>query len=61
LFTSVEVAYGACGHDNGDVWFDGDDIEGFNNRLGDRVPDVSADIRALMESMGGAVEIDEYR
>ncbi len=31
------------------------------NCLGDRVPDVPADILALMESLGGAVEIDEYR
>lgn len=31
------------------------------NDSGDRVPDVPADIRAMMEAMGGTVEIDEYR
>lgn len=31
------------------------------NESGDRVPDVPDDIRAMMESMGGTVEIDEYR
>jgi hypothetical protein len=31
------------------------------NESGDRVPDVPADIRAMMEAMGGTVEIDEYR
>ncbi|WP_312892430.1 MULTISPECIES: DUF4279 domain-containing protein [Paraburkholderia] len=31
------------------------------NDTGDRVPDVSDDIRAMMEAMGGTVEIDEYR
>lgn len=31
------------------------------NESGDRVPDVPDDIRAMMEAMGGTVEIDEYR
>ncbi len=31
------------------------------NETGDRVPDVPDDIRAVMEAMGGAIEIDEYR
>ncbi|MBB2979201.1 MULTISPECIES: DUF4279 domain-containing protein [Paraburkholderia] len=31
------------------------------NERGDRVPDVPDDIRALLEAMGGTVEIDEYR
>jgi hypothetical protein len=31
------------------------------NEAGDRVPDVPDDIRAMMEAMGGTVEIDEYR
>ncbi len=31
------------------------------NETGDRVPDVSEDIRAMMEAMGGTIEIDEYR
>jgi hypothetical protein len=31
------------------------------NESGDRVPDVPTDIRAMMEAMGGTVEIDEYR
>lgn len=31
------------------------------NEAGDRVPDVPDDIRAMMETMGGTVEIDEYR
>jgi len=30
------------------------------NESGDRVPDVPDDIRAMMEAMGGTVEIDEY-
>lgn len=33
----------------------------WDNETGDRVPDVPDDIRALMESLGGTVEIDEYR
>ncbi|WP_321956095.1 DUF4279 domain-containing protein [Paraburkholderia bannensis] len=33
----------------------------WSNERGDRVPDVPDDIRAMMESMGGTVEIDEYR
>ncbi|SMG05913.1 DUF4279 domain-containing protein [Paraburkholderia susongensis] len=33
----------------------------WDNEAGDRVPDVPADIRAMAESMGGTVEIDEYR
>ncbi|WP_027818977.1 DUF4279 domain-containing protein [Paraburkholderia bannensis] len=31
------------------------------NESGNRVPDVPDDIRAMMASMGGTVEIDEYR
>jgi len=31
------------------------------NEAGDRVPDVPDDIRAMMEAMGGTIEIDEYR
>jgi hypothetical protein len=31
------------------------------NESGDRVPDVPDDIQAMMEAMGGTVEIDEYR
>ncbi len=31
------------------------------NESGDRVPDVPDDIRAMMEAMGGTVEVDEYR
>ncbi|EDZ98882.1 conserved hypothetical protein [Burkholderia sp. H160] len=31
------------------------------NESGDRAPDVPDDIRAMMEAMGGTVEIDEYR
>ncbi len=31
------------------------------NYTGDRVPDVPNDVRALMESLGGVVDIDEYR
>jgi hypothetical protein len=31
------------------------------NETGDRVPDVPDDIRAMMESMGGTIDIDEYR
>jgi hypothetical protein len=33
-------------------WFD---------ETGDRVPDVPDDIRAMMDSLGGVIEIDEYR
>ncbi|ONX61035.1 hypothetical protein A8F17_27590 [Burkholderia cenocepacia] len=33
----------------------------WDNESGERVPDVPDDIRALMESIGGVVEIDEYR
>ncbi|WP_134165783.1 hypothetical protein [Paraburkholderia caballeronis] len=33
----------------------------WDNETGDRVPDVPADIRAMMDSLGGTVEIDEYR
>ncbi len=33
----------------------------WDNENGDRVPDVPADIRAMMDAMGGTVEIDEYR
>lgn len=31
------------------------------NESGDRVPDVPDDIRAMMEAIGGTIEIDEYR
>jgi Domain of unknown function (DUF4279) len=31
------------------------------NDTGDRVPDIPDDIRAMIEAMGGTVEIDEYR
>jgi len=31
------------------------------NYTGDRVPDVPDDFRAMMESMGGIIDIDEYR
>jgi hypothetical protein len=31
------------------------------NYTGDRVPDVPDDIRTMMESMGGIIDIDEYR
>ena len=31
------------------------------NESGDRVPDVPEPIRAMMEAMGGTIEIDEYR
>jgi hypothetical protein len=31
------------------------------NEAGDRVPDIAHDIREMMESLGGAIEIDEYR
>jgi len=31
------------------------------NYMGDRVPDVPDDIRAMIESLGGVIEIDEYR
>ncbi|WP_337925173.1 DUF4279 domain-containing protein [Burkholderia thailandensis] len=33
----------------------------WDNETGDRVPEVPDDIREMMESLGGAVEIDEYR
>lgn len=33
----------------------------WDNEAGDRVPDVPSDIRAMMESLGGSIEIDEYR
>jgi hypothetical protein len=33
----------------------------WDNETGDRVPDVPDDIRAMMEAMGGTIEIDEYR
>ncbi|WP_429319599.1 DUF4279 domain-containing protein [Paraburkholderia sp. GAS448] len=33
----------------------------WDNETGDRVPDVPDDIRQMMESLGGVVEIDEYR
>ena len=31
------------------------------NYTGDRVPDVPDDIRTMMESLGGIIDIDEYR
>ena len=33
----------------------------WDNSSGDRVPDVPDDIRAMMEALGGTIEIDEYR
>ncbi|KXV10071.1 hypothetical protein CR51_09155 [Caballeronia megalochromosomata] len=33
----------------------------WDNESGDRVPDVPDDIRTTMESLGGTIEIDEYR
>ncbi|RQV26747.1 DUF4279 domain-containing protein [Burkholderia cenocepacia] len=33
----------------------------WDNESGKRVPDVPDDIRALVESLGGEVEVDEYR
>ncbi|ANB75402.1 hypothetical protein AYM40_23805 [Paraburkholderia phytofirmans OLGA172] len=33
----------------------------WHNETGDRVPDVPDDIRVMMESLGGTIEIDEYR
>jgi hypothetical protein len=33
----------------------------WNNESGDRIPDIPGDIRATMDSMGGTIEIDEYR
>jgi len=33
----------------------------WHNATGDRIPDVPDDIRAMMESMDGVIEIDEYR
>jgi hypothetical protein len=33
----------------------------WDNETGDRVPDVPDDIRAMMESLGGVIEIDEYK
>ncbi|CAL8474868.1 DUF4279 domain-containing protein [Caballeronia sp. S22] len=33
----------------------------WDNESGDRVPDVPDDIRAMVEAIGGSVEIDEYR
>jgi hypothetical protein len=31
------------------------------NEPGDRIPDVPDDIRTMIESMGGTIELDEYR
>jgi hypothetical protein len=31
------------------------------NESGDRVPDIPSDIRTMIESMGGTIELDEYR
>jgi hypothetical protein len=33
----------------------------WDNETGDRVPDVPDDIRTMMETLGGVIEIDEYR
>ncbi|MBJ9614324.1 DUF4279 domain-containing protein [Burkholderia multivorans] len=33
----------------------------WDNESGDRIPDVPDDIRTMMESLGGTIEIDEYR
>jgi hypothetical protein len=33
----------------------------WDNETGDRAPDVPDDIRAMMEALGGTIEIDEYR
>jgi hypothetical protein len=33
----------------------------WDNETGNRIPDVPDDIRAMMEAMGGTIEIDEYR
>jgi hypothetical protein len=33
----------------------------WDNEAGNRIPDVPEDIRAMMESLGGSIEIDEYR
>lgn len=33
----------------------------WDNESGERVPDVPNDVRALIESIGGVVEIDEYK
>lgn len=33
----------------------------WDNETGDRVPDVPADLRQMVEALGATVEIDEYR
>ena len=33
----------------------------WSNETGDRIPDVPEDIQAMMDALGGIVEIDEYR
>ncbi|WP_261544351.1 DUF4279 domain-containing protein [Burkholderia multivorans] len=33
----------------------------WDNESGDRIPDVPDDVRAMMESLGGTIEVDEYR
>jgi hypothetical protein len=33
----------------------------WDNENGDRVPNVPEDIKVMMESLGGTVEVDEYR
>ncbi|WP_408429416.1 DUF4279 domain-containing protein [Paraburkholderia fungorum] len=33
----------------------------WHNETGERVPDVPDNIRVMMESLGGTIEIDEYR
>ncbi|MBC8732452.1 DUF4279 domain-containing protein [Paraburkholderia sp. UCT31] len=33
----------------------------WRNQSGDRAPDIPQDIRAMMEALGGTIEIDEYR
>ncbi|KND55480.1 hypothetical protein BPUN_2431 [Candidatus Paraburkholderia kirkii] len=33
----------------------------WDNETGNRIPGVPDDIRAMMEALGGTIEIDEYR
>jgi Domain of unknown function (DUF4279) len=33
----------------------------WDNEAGNRVPDIPHDIRAMMEAIGGTIDIDEYR
>ncbi|NIF50913.1 hypothetical protein F3J19_02115 [Burkholderia sp. Ax-1724] len=49
---------------NAGVWFIGCFVRFFCywvNERGDRVPDMPGNIRTMMETTGGTVEIDEYR